>query len=417
MRILLVTFSFLPESVGGTEVYVAALAKGLAASHDTVLVAVSDPDRTGADTFEGIAVERAPTEAARELVDRWRPDVVHCHPLTGVDLLPWMWAARDAGVPIACTYHTPTLTCGRGDLLLFGESECDGLIDTRRCALCVMQDKGLPGALGPGVLGLAPESGAPPAWLPRRVRSLLSIAGQRRKGLRAWEEVRRVVDAWIAPARWVGQVLRVNGIPAERITVSRQGLASAGATQRRASEERAVPVVGFLGRLHPHKGVHILLEAAGGIPEAGIQIRIAGSGDAAYQGSLRRRFANDGRIQWLGAVPHTHTQAFLEDLEVLVVPSLVRETGPLTVLEAWAAGTPVIGSAGCGIGEWIDAFGGGATFPRGDAAALAAILARLAAGTLTLPRVPAPVRTMDDVSGEMRALYRRMRPMACTAGT
>jgi glycosyltransferase involved in cell wall biosynthesis len=393
----MVTGSFLPESVGGTEVYVAGLARALVEAGDEVVVAVDSPGKGG--DVAGLDVRRARADGASALLAQSRPDVVHIHPLTGGDLLPWMRAAREAGIPVVCTYHTVTLTCARADLMLFGEEDCDGRIDQARCAVCVMQDRGMPVALARRI----PDVSGTPAWVPRQVRSLLAIRGQRAEGLATWHAVREHVDAWIAPARWVAEVLAINGVPSGKIWLVRQGTTHSP-TAPSHRERKGPLVVGYLGRLHRLKGLEVLLQAARAIPGAEIEIRIAGAGDAAEESALRRLHGGDPRIKWMGSLEPGDTSRFLGDLDLLVVPSLTRETGPLVALEAWAAGTPVIGSDAGGLAE-LFAEGAGIGFPRGDATALGELLLRMSRGEAGLPPLPPKVRTMSDVGMEMRRIY------------
>jgi glycosyltransferase involved in cell wall biosynthesis len=409
LRILMVTPSFLPESIGGTEIYVAGLARALMEAGDEVLIAVDSPGSASA-VVEGLNVRHVGTTGATELLSQWRPDVVHAHPLTGNDILPWVRSARTRGVPVVCTYHTPTLTCARSDLVRFGEEDCDGRIDPADCSACVMQDRGVPAGIARALPSVALTL---PGWVPRKVQSLLAIRRQREDGLLAWRALVESVDAWVAPAHWVANVLEINGVPRERITTVRQGTSHPPRPpQHRPRGERLV--VGYLGRLHRHKGAEILLRAAREIPGAGIEIRIAGGGDAAEDARLRAEYADDARIRWLGDVPPSDTGRYLAGLDLLVVPSFVRETGPLVVLEAWAAGTPVVGSSGGGLQELL-AEAGGTVFPRGDAGALAELLVRMSRGEADLPPVPREVRAMTNVSEEMRRIYSALEGACKTA--
>ena len=97
--------------------------------------------------------------------------------------------------------------------------------------------------------------------------------------------------------------------------------------------------------------------------------------------------------------------AALAQHDVLAVPSQCLETGPLVVLEAFAAGTPVIGANLGGIAELVtDGVDGLLVEP----AAWATTLQRCATDRDLLPRLRAgirPPRTMATVADEMLALY------------
>jgi glycosyltransferase involved in cell wall biosynthesis len=95
------------------------------------------------------------------------------------------------------------------------------------------------------------------------------------------------------------------------------------------------------------------------------------------RGSRRSRRA--AAAGWCSPAPSSPAQrdAVLAGLDLLVVPSLWWENSPLTIHEAWQRGLPVLASDRGGMSELL-AQGGGATFPPGDDAALAALLVRAA---------------------------------------
>ena len=418
MRILLSTFAFLPESVGGTEVYVAALSRELKACGHEVVVVIPASEETrsgGRYVLEGIDVRRCRANGFLELLEEFRPDIVHFHPLTGGDLLSWVEASHDKKIPNVCTYHTPTLTCGRGDMLQYGEHECDGRLDARVCASCVLHSRGLPRLASIAVASWLPRRTSEWRFVPRKVRSALSIASQRHVHRQAWDRLVACVDHWVSVAAWVKDLLVRNGVDPSRVTTSRQGVCAASDAGCKLSDrpmDRAV--IGFLGRIHPHKGLHVLIESLGHVEGDGLELRIAGAPSTFgrdYANGLVKQTRDDPRIRWLGGVSPDCTLPFLSELDVLVVPYLGFETGPMTVLEAWAAGTPVIGSNRGGIAEWIEQFGGGQLFPPGDSAALTRILAQGFPTRFSALRaqVPREVRRMSDVADEMVHLYSRVQ--------
>lgn len=412
MRILQIVFDFLPESIGGTEVYVAGLAGQLVAAGHEVVVVVPTAGHMSESRVDGVRVVRASPDDTRELARRWSVDIVHCHPLTGGDVLRWLESLDELGVPIVCTYHTPTLTCGRGDLLFMGRTVCDGRIDEGRCARCVLQQKGIPASLCEVARQVSLKMRLPPQWVPRRVRSMASIPAQRNRAVEGWRRLASLVDHWVAPSRWTAGVLAINGVSSERMSVIRQGVARSEPQHRGLPRRLRVSsrlVAGYLGRLHGYKGIETLLNAIREVEDPRLEIRIAGTGLPEYVDALRRRTMGDSRIHWIGRLQHGSTPAFLRDLDVLVVPSIWMETGPMTILEAWAEGTPVIGSDRGGIAEWLAEYAGGLAFPAADSLALANLLQGILDRRLELPRVPDRIRTMGDVCAEMLSLYMKVR--------
>lgn len=97
----------------------------------------------------------------------------------------------------------------------------------------------------------------------------------------------------------------------------------------------------FLGRHEPRKGLSVLLEAMTLLP-SDVTLWVAGQGPETDQ--LRGRFQADHRIKWLGQLTEADKRRRLAEADVLCVPSLGGESFGVVLLEAMAAGTPVVAS-------------------------------------------------------------------------
>ncbi len=141
------------------------------------------------------------------------------------------------------------------------------------------------------------------------------------------------------------------------------------------------PVVLFVGRLRTRKAAAVLLEAFAVLlrdwPQA--QLIFAGNGELrealeAHAGTLG--IASSTRF--LGAVPRAEMDQWYRIADVFCLPS-IYEGFPVTILEAMAAGLPIVSTTVSGIPEAIDDGVSGYLVEPESATALAAALARLAA--------------------------------------
>ena len=208
------------------------------------------------------------------------------------------------------------------------------------------------------------------AWLKRpflgRFAALLAVS----EAVRA----RLLAGGLLAPARVI--TIR-NGIeppaaPADRAAIRRQLGVAADA-----------PVVGFVGRLSPDKGLPVLLEAAAALRLRRPRLQVVVIGDDERGGRRGRgpgervaEAGGDGAVRFLGYRPDAADLSAGFDLQA--VPSLAEPFG-LVVLEAMARGVPLVATAAGGIPEIVRPGRDGLLVPPGDAAALAGALDRLLA--------------------------------------
>ncbi|NVD43547.1 glycosyltransferase [Qipengyuania atrilutea] len=107
----------------------------------------------------------------------------------------------------------------------------------------------------------------------------------------------------------------------------------------------------YLGRIHPKKNVLTLVKAWKSLEEKsalprGATLTIAGSGEAAYSADLAASCARNDSITLAGPVHGDAKAALLRNARALILPSL-SEGLPMTILEAWAVGTPTVMSEAC----------------------------------------------------------------------
>jgi phosphatidyl-myo-inositol alpha-mannosyltransferase len=117
------------------------------------------------------------------------------------------------------------------------------------------------------------------------------------------------------------------------------------------------PSILFLGRHEPRKGLEVLLRAVPELP-AGVAVWVAGDGPQTAE--LRARH-DDERIEWLGRIGDDERDRRMRAASVFCAPSLGGESFGVILLEAMAAGTPVVASSIPGYAKVAEA----ATAPAG----------------------------------------------------
>jgi glycosyltransferase involved in cell wall biosynthesis len=423
---------YFPDQVGGTEVYVQDLLAelGKRAVEGYVVAAADEGFREY--EWEGVQVARYPSNWAdirdysspraglskfQELVLERRPDIFHLHSWTRGAGLVHLGQIAQLGIPCVVTMHVPSALCMRGTMLLHGDRACDGLIDEKRCAQCWSEFRGVPSSVAYAMSHLPRMSFEILGPTNKVVSRAVTLLSARSRAVVQAHELQQMVDLSemiVAPSAWVHSGLLANGVAPEKLSVSRQGVATALASEAAAMPHQPpteVLRVGFIGRLEHYKGAHILIEAMARLPHhLPIHLMIAGSGtEAAYLRQLIQVWRGDKRIEFLGSISREQVPDFMRKLDVLAVPSNYMETGPLVVLEAQVFGIPVMGADIGGISERIRDGVDGWLLPFSDPAAWAAALQEAVTDRARLARYAANIgrtRTMGDVADDMATVYR-----------
>lgn len=184
-------------------------------------------------------------------------------------------------------------------------------------------------------------------------------------------------DAFVAVSGFVAaRLMEVNGTPPARTHRIYNGIDLARfATLDRSALHGALgiapgrPVVFCSGRVQPYKGMQTLIEAARLLPPGAAEFAIAGDGP--YLPELRALAERHElrNVHFMGR--RTDVAALLPGAAAAVVPSLWEEAFGLTVVEAMAAGVPLVATRTGGIPELVEEGTTGILVPPGDPRALA----------------------------------------------
>jgi glycosyltransferase involved in cell wall biosynthesis len=355
-----------------------------------------------------------------KLLDEEQPDLLHLHAFTSAVSLQLIRQAKRRGIPVVFTYHTPTVTCARGTLLLWGNDICDGKLDVRRCAACNLNSHGMYRPVAEWIARLPPavvrsltchglQGGI---WTALRMSELVSMRQE------VFHAMASEVDHIVAVCKWVKELLLLNDVPDAKVSVSRHGIRQTTnqkphLIQPRIGELSDEIRIAFLGRLEPTKGAHVLVEALARKPGLKMKLDIYGivqsAANAAYQEKIIKLARTDSRISIHKPIRSEEVVSRLRHYDFLAVPSQWLETGPLVALEAFAAGIPVIGWDVGGVSEIVTDGIDGLLIKRGSN--WDESLSRIAQDPKLRARLKAgvrPPRASIEVTREMVALYKSL---------
>jgi GT2 family glycosyltransferase/glycosyltransferase involved in cell wall biosynthesis len=379
-RVLHVVHGLPPDDYGGTELYAYWLARQQARERPTVVYTRRrDPGAPHGEAVESLdgalRVRRVANDfdqrdplARNALYDRRlqrdfaslladeRPDIVHVHHLAGHGLA-LAGAVRARGLPLVLQLQDWWTSCARANLLDAGERLCSGP-GIWKCARCL------------------PLTALPP----RPITNATLHAVRRRLARRLVASAAAV----IAGSSGVVEAARRLGLPDRTATfVLPYGspLGDQPAPAARAASGARLPLrVGFVGSLLPHKGAHVLAEACRCLPQGALTVDLWGDETFSPEYVSRvRGAAGSTTLRFRGRFEEGQRAAVLAEMDVLVVPSLGRESFGLAGWEAMHLGVPVVCSDRLPFADTVTAAGCGADYPADSAQDLRGILERLVA--------------------------------------
>jgi len=258
-----------------------------------------------------------------DLVRTIHPDVVHWHNTKGFIAVPYVVP----GTVSLYTAHDYYAVCTRSNLLRDKRTPC---IEPRNCMICNLRWR-------------KPV----PVWraMNRRVLGL-------QDGLRV-----------ISPSEYVEKRLRDDGIKVHQVIRNFVPDREAALGPREGRD-----LLLYIGMLETHKGPQTLLEAfARSHKEHGFRLCIVGQGS--LSGDILRKIRENGlqqRVSVPGFISRKSINSLRQEALVQIIPSEWFENAPLTALEGFSFGTPLVGSDIGGLPEILTRENGAETFAHGD---------------------------------------------------
>lgn len=382
MKVILVNkFHYLK---GGSETYYFGLAEGLKAlGHEVHFFAMEGPDNIhceDSDLFVSAKDYNGPTSLSQKvtaatsliyskeardkfqaLCERVHPDVVHMnlvHRQITLSILdaPYLKQHR---IPVLFTSHDYILVCPNYVMLDGSGAVCDACLGghfsnclKRKCV------KGSSAKSGMGMLEA----------------EYLKMHGSYRK-----------IDRVVAPSQFMRNKLIEGGFPTRQV-VYMQNFAKQEILDNAADDtdrtDRENPYFLFFGRLSSEKGVDVLVDAfIKALPSLPTKLRLVIAGDGPERQNVEDRITAAGpdaseRIELVGFQNGADMQRYTERASLAIASSRWRENMPYSIVEAFALGTPVIGTDIGGIPELVSEGQTGFICSPGDIKSLTQALLR-----------------------------------------
>ena len=341
MRVLILHSRYLSGDASGENRVVRDEAKLLADAGHDVQVHEPSPTRARGVRLIGTAVDavwsRNSGNEVRNMVRRFGPHVVHCHNLFPMLSPSVIRTCHREGIPVVITLHNYRLMCLPSTFLREG----------RVCEDCFGR------APWPGVIHRCYRDS-----LPGSATLATSLLVHR------WLDTFGYVSLFLAVSPFVRDKHIQAGLRADKVRIKSN---FTWAVARRDGPGQSFL---YLGRLSPEKGLRTLIRAWSDV-DAGLVV----VGDGPDADLLRAEAPSS--VRFAGALPAERVDELVSKARALLVPSVWYEAQPRVILEAYAAGVPVLASRIGGLPDLIRDEESGLLVAPGDHAAWAQAARRL----------------------------------------
>jgi glycosyltransferase involved in cell wall biosynthesis len=418
---------FFPEHTAGTETYVLNLAKELRKLNYRVSVVIPAPGKKSEnykydeiDVFSFSVPLKVTTgelngfgdvsgiEEFSKILDTVKPDIFHLHSFSRSLHAAHIKKAKEKGIHTAFTAHLGGTFCINGDLQLFGNRICDGKADKNRCLACFIKKNKKITAFPAKSIALFINF-----LLDTQLKfrfPAFNIAKNKTEQLKI---LNQFSDRNIAIAPWLEKVFKINNI--QNVFLVNQGIDSdfikLSEMKSKLNPEKINLI--FIGRMHPDKGIHLLIEALKSFKKQFelTLVTIPFQDELNYLEKTKSSYFDLGFDNWFENLPQTEVAEKLKNADLLVLPSTKNEAAPLVILEAFAQKIPVLASDYIAMKDMIKQNFNGLIFKNNDVDSLKEQLQKLINNPNILVDLSKNIttpRTFMEVAFEMSEIYNTM---------
>jgi glycosyltransferase involved in cell wall biosynthesis len=443
LNILISAAGFLPYSFGGGEAYVYYLAKELKRRKYNISIltqfdwnGIEDSPyvkRYDYNSIQVTAFSISPkylgpkesetgigtitTRVLRKILSELSPDIVH---INGIK--PNLVAlCNELNISHLVTAHHMGIACPAGGLLRSDYSICDKPMHYRDCVPCCCYLRTSKWYTG-GLLGRTPP------WIYRpigkalnRVKNLPYLG----RGLIYPWLIEKLVDSqktllsrakhFIAPSRAVEELLTRNGCLPTKITILPHGIEPINKLPFEPFQDHPIRF-GYVGRIDPSKGLHVLLEGVEGLSNGELcELHIFGAARNPWDEDHRKKtllnYGGKPKVFDHGLIPPERLREAYQSIDVLVVPSILPEAFGLVVAEAFSAGRPAIVANSGALQEQVRDGVDGFIVERNNSKALTEAMQKFIENpnlVLEMSNQIRPVKTILQYVDEIEKIYHQL---------
>jgi glycosyltransferase involved in cell wall biosynthesis len=377
MKIILSAPNFFPQSFGGGEMYVYRLAKELLRRGHKLKVLTPVPWKKEKKTDEPCVIQRyvyenipvislsmnpdkisyveqmtgngsVVRESLEKIITEEHPEIIHINGIKPA----LVSLCNGLRIPHVVTAHHAGIVCPAGGLVSNDWITCEKEIEPQQCIRCCCIWKRPKWHIG-SLMGRIPRYIYGPLGKRLHARTKLSYILRGlitpwiiEESMRQKKIVMKKAQLIVAPSYSMKNLLFRGGCNPDKILLIPHGIEPIGSIPVKDIKNRSMRF-GYIGRIDPSKGFHLLIKAAELLGNsASCEIHIFGAPrtpwDEEYLKKTLSIYRGKAKLINHGLIPHEKLKEVFEQIDVLVVPSILPEAFGFVVAEAFSAAKPVI---------------------------------------------------------------------------
>src|SRR4030042_1213920 len=304
----------------------------------------------------------------RKYLAKRKPDVVHIHSRLGLPATV-IKIASDQGIPVFTSIHLYGLLCPKRLMIDNQGIPCHRPLSIDKCVSCLE------------------------LWNIRRLKLKARLNNTSQKGVALLFSLKKTFQAF--------------GVREGKLLVQHIGSLVAECQKRHMHGLHSPLVVGNIGGVTHYKGTHVLIDAATYIKNTNFEVKIFGKYAPSH---VQQITAGKGQLPviFTGEYYPQDLSRILQEIDLMVLPSICRDTAPQTIFESYSARIPIIASNIGGFPDFIQDGVNGRLFRPGDSQDLADKLNHLLSNPQLIcefsEKIPR-LKTIRENAAELIALY------------
>jgi len=373
MKVLMVVHDFMPETIGGTEVYTHDISKELIKKHNIKLFFgkrqwdISNKNIFEDGIYNGIPYTAVSVSESKiyftsqnikinqvfeNLIKEFKPDIIHFQHLLGLGF-DLVCIGKKYNIPMVMTNHDYFLVCPFAHLLNNEKKLCNNYTNVRSCMECMKF------YIGNYKVRKDEENILRSISIVTKninyIKYMFFILDRKKK----IQDISKSIDLFLNPSMLLKNTLVKIGIPEKKIVISELGINTEVFKDYKKNQSSKIRF-GFIGSLVDSKGIYVLLEAFKNIYKAELYLY------GPIFGKFKNKEDKIKNIFFYGSFNHYSINDIFKNIDILIVPSICMENFSLVIREAFATRTPVIASDIGGLPEIIENGKNGYLFEAGN---------------------------------------------------